>query len=415
MWFKRNLLSYLLIIAIALSIEITAAPVTTVPWHGYRGAVSFTFDDGCHSQLTNVIPALKSRNIHATFFLVGVPTSDKTAWIQAARDGNEIGNHTCTHPNLTTISNQDSITKEIVDEAKALRALDTSIQCVTLAYPNCAINTQINAIADQENIIARTCGGDAHFKWGSKPSNWVAMTSETQSGDPVLTGIDDAAKNSSWYVTLNHGVGGDWLSVDVSVVTAMFDRAIKDSLWVETYQNVAAYWRAKFTMDTVKAVSNATGWNVSWTSPHPKMPRSVPLIIKLDQATFGTAFFVYQNNKQISKRPDGSYLIEFMDKALTITKNITDVKLLRREIAREMHPTISNSSIQFNEMLPDKYTFKIFNTAGKLFKQGTFVVENDVKGGESITLRGLPSGIFILRLTPASNPDENMNWQFTAE
>ncbi len=415
MWSKRNLIFNSLRIAIAVSIEITAAPVTTVPWHGYKGAVSFTFDDGCQSQLTNVVPALKSRNIHATFFLIGVPTSNKAAWIQVARDGNEIGNHTYTHPNLTTISNLDSITNEIVNEAKALRALDTSIQCVTLAYPNCATNTQIDAIADQENIIARTCGGDAHFAWSSEPSNWVALTSETQSGDPVLTGIDDAAKNSSWYVTLNHGVGGDWLSVDVSAVTAMFDRAITDSLWIETYQNVAAYWRAKFTMDTIKAVRNATGWNLSWTSPHPRMPRSVPLIIKLDPATFGTALYVYQNNKQIPKRPDGSYLIEFMNKALTITKNPTEVTWLGRRRAEEMHPIINRSSIQFTTILPDTYTFKIFTIAGKLVNHVTFVVDNNVKDGVSLPLRGLPSGIFILQLAPANSPYENMNWQFTTE
>lgn len=132
----RNLrLSIWICTGIALGIPgAIANPTTTVSWNGDKGAVSFTFDDGCGSQLTNVIPALKQRGLHATFCIPGFATS--STWVDVAKDGNEIANHTVSHLNLTE---QDSATifTEISGQTKALQNLDASIFASTLAYPGC--------------------------------------------------------------------------------------------------------------------------------------------------------------------------------------------------------------------------------------------------------------------------------------
>src|ERR1700710_1241628 len=66
---------------------------------GARAAVSLTYDDGLNSQLDNAVPELKRLGMKATFFL----TEDNAHWRLAdwealARDGNEVANHTMTHP-----------------------------------------------------------------------------------------------------------------------------------------------------------------------------------------------------------------------------------------------------------------------------------------------------------------------------
>ena len=310
-----------------------AAPVKTVPWNGYKGAVTFTFDDGCPSQIANVLPALKSRGIHATFFLPGsaVSGTNKSAWIQAAKDGNELANHTVSHIDLTTLAGAAAVAPEVNDQATALRNLDPSVEAVTLAYPYCNTNAVIDSITDLQTFIARTCSGSALFSWSTKPANWMQMTSNSLHGDTsvnkALNDIDSAAKGSRWLVTLDHCVGGDWLSITTAQAMSLFDRAIADSLWIDTYQDVAGYWRASFTMDTVQAKAQASSWTLAWKSPHARMPKSVMLRVKLDSTYFGATFQVYQKGVEIPKQSDGSYLIDFMKLQLTVSST-SPTKLL---------------------------------------------------------------------------------------
>ena len=49
-----------------------AGPITTVPWNGHVGAVSFTFDDGMQNQIDNLKPILdKMPDVTVTFFIPG--------------------------------------------------------------------------------------------------------------------------------------------------------------------------------------------------------------------------------------------------------------------------------------------------------------------------------------------------------
>lgn len=306
----------------------SSGPLKTVPWYGHKGAVSFTFDDGCASQITNVIPALKNRGIHATFFLYGTWYNDKQSpWFKAVHDGNEIANHSATHADFTKLNN-NSLMSEIVNQAKAYRNADSIIECVTIAYPGCARNDASDAVAKTEHIIGRSCSfgnfSGANFNWTKQPDNWMNMGAayiDNQSAyNSAMNEIDRAVQNNTWFVTLNHGVGGDWISIGTDSVNAMFDKAIKNKLWIDTYQKIAAYWRASFTIDTVRAISNGSEWNLAWKSPHPRMPKSVPILITLDKSFFGSTVQVYQMGKQILPLADDSYPIDFMNMQLTVNK-----------------------------------------------------------------------------------------------
>ena len=66
---------------------------------GAKAAVSLTYDDALNSQLDNAVPELKRLGMKATFFLTENNVHWRLAdWEALARDGNEVANHTMTHP-----------------------------------------------------------------------------------------------------------------------------------------------------------------------------------------------------------------------------------------------------------------------------------------------------------------------------
>lgn len=348
--------------------SMATAPVRTVAWNGHKGAATFTFDDGCKSQVTHVLPALASRGILATFNVSDNAdfVTNQSKWIAAAQKGNEITNHTADHTDLSKLSDSASVANQVIDQAKLLRSLDPSMESVTLAYPFCNTNALVDRITNREAIIGRTCGGAAQFSWSSQPSNWMRMTSHMVSDDlsyaDALVGLDNAKNNGSWFVTLNHGVGGDWLSVSPDQVAAMFDRAIANDLWIDTYQRVASYWRASFTMDTVQAVSTSSGWVMKWTNPHARMPKQVLMRIELDKSFFTEPVSVFQKGVEIPPEADGTYGVEFMILELEIRRKTTSIPAVE--------PPSSKTYKAISIGIQPKASTVWFDLSGRLVERG---------------------------------------------
>ncbi|WP_051423249.1 polysaccharide deacetylase family protein [Arthrobacter sp. MA-N2] len=118
-----------------------------VPAHAAaRTVVSLTFDDGNDNQLA-AEQVLKAHGLKGTFFIT-------TSWIggpgyltqtdlhNIAADGNEIGGHTVTHPDLTTLSTA-AATAEICDGKSTLSSW--GFQVSDFAYPFAAENAAVQA------------------------------------------------------------------------------------------------------------------------------------------------------------------------------------------------------------------------------------------------------------------------------
>ncbi|MEN9308432.1 MAG: hypothetical protein RL173_2364 [Fibrobacterota bacterium] len=325
----RPIVKKLLVGLVLSATALTAGPITTVPWNGYAGAATFTFDDGMSSQVTTLMPALRTRKVNATMFVYNSSgwQSSKAGFVTGSKAGDEIANHTQSHPQNPP-TDATSLNNEIVNWAKTLRGTDPSIEAVTFAYPYCASNAAEQAVINQENFIARNCSSESPYTWNtnSEPT-WMNMQSYYMSGDANQTAANtalDKAKNNGWFTLLFHDVGGSNNNVTPSVVFALIDRAISNKLWVATYAQVGAYWRAAFAMDKVTATGSGP-WNLTWTSPHAKLPKSVKLKVKLAAATFGSSFTVSQDNVAIPANSDGSYTIDFMKLKLAVTTGSSGV------------------------------------------------------------------------------------------
>lgn len=74
-----------------------------------RNSIALTFDDGPHPAYTQkLLDILKSENVPATFFVVGFMADKYPGLVRAIRaGGNEIGNHTYSHVNLSRLSSVD--------------------------------------------------------------------------------------------------------------------------------------------------------------------------------------------------------------------------------------------------------------------------------------------------------------------
>ena len=301
-----------------------AGPVTTVPWNGYPGAVSFTYDDARKSQIPTLLPQLDALSIKATFFVTygagGDLASNKSKWIAAAKNGHELANHTYDHANVFAGTTQ---IKKMADD---LRGFDASVDAVTFAYPNCNVGAPNEVSA--EAFMGRGCGGTS-YAWGTPPSDWnnvQGLILTSGSPGPGVTAIDGAKAGNKWVTTIVHDVTAspDQYSLTPADNKKLLDAAIADKVWIAPYGTVGAYYRAHFVMDAL-TVTGSGPWNLTWTSPHAKMPKSVMLKVKLATATFGNSFTVSQGSGAIPANPDGSYTIDFMKLKMTVSTGTTGI------------------------------------------------------------------------------------------
>jgi peptidoglycan/xylan/chitin deacetylase (PgdA/CDA1 family) len=379
-----------------------AGPVTTVPWNGHTGAASFTYDDARTSQIPNLLPQLDALKIKATFFIAVTGTggdfeAKKSAWVEAAKSGHELGNHTKAHVNVPADPGAATVISEM---AKYLRALDPVVESVTFAYPNCNVNGKTGIGA--ENFISRGCG-QVSYAWGNQPADWMniqGLILQPGNVNTAVTMLNGAKTNNTWVVTIVHDVkeNPDTYSLTPADNKKMLEAGVNNNLWIDTYQNVAAYYRAHFTMDAATATTTANGWKLTWTSPHPKMPKSVKLRVKLDAATFGSGFVVEQGGQSIQSETDGTYVVDFMKLSLDVLNKATGT--LSAHIPKRLQTKVTRHGIEFYGTL-GTVRAQLMDVRGHILYQGQVsqglipIPSEQIKGLAFLTLSDLSGRISV--------------------
>lgn len=127
--------------------------------------VAITFDDGPHpTQTPRLLKMLRDRNIKATFYVVGKNVKAYPHIIrQIVADGHEIGNHTWTHPSLTSISDEQ-IRRELKTTADAISEA-ANYTPRTIRPPYGAINARVKELMFTEF-------GYPTILWSVDPQDW---------------------------------------------------------------------------------------------------------------------------------------------------------------------------------------------------------------------------------------------------
>lgn len=147
--------------------------------------VALTFDDGPSKRYTrSILDALKEYNASATFFVLGSNAERAPDLLQRmVMEGNEIGNHTYSHKQLTTLS-KEHIEEEII-------ATQESIYGITHTYPKLirppygSKNDNVLECANGKRIVTWTL--DTR-DWQHKDSNTIVrnVCDTVKNGDIIL-------------------------------------------------------------------------------------------------------------------------------------------------------------------------------------------------------------------------------------
>ena len=129
--------------------------------------VALTFDDGPSIYTKDIVNCLKNNGGHATFFVIGNRVSTYSDALKYAFDnGNEIANHTYTHPTLTSLS-LSRVRSEI-------SKTDAAIKKITGQAP-----TLVRAPGGATNSSVRNAVNKPFIYWSIDTLDWKHRNSTT--------------------------------------------------------------------------------------------------------------------------------------------------------------------------------------------------------------------------------------------
>jgi len=256
-----------------------------------KSAFSFTFDDGCMSQYTYAAPVLDSFKFKGTFFIIsgsGFTKDDLPGigrygtWNQFRSldlEGHEIGAHTVTHPDLTTLLTGDTTTAgtllyELYQSQKTIEQKISNKKCITLAYPSLAYNTTVINNTAQYFESARS-GSDfpvdssltalGFYSIGAKEELFdTTIRNSPQDELAELQDFESYVQNSinsgKWGLLEAHEVvpfsqipqlvkQGEWYPMSTEWLTSVClwlkQKSDSNEVWVETIGNITRYMKER--------------------------------------------------------------------------------------------------------------------------------------------------------------------------
>jgi peptidoglycan-N-acetylglucosamine deacetylase len=172
--------------------------------------LALTFDDGPDPRWTpEILNILKEKGVPATFFVIGEPANLDSRIVKREYElGNEVGNHTFTHPDFETV------TKERVEIELNLTELllESGLGVKTLLFrPPFGIDHQPEASSEIQMLPVPQNMGYIIVGARIDPHDW----GEANAGAPppadkiVQRVLADAQNGKGWNIILLHDGGGD--------------------------------------------------------------------------------------------------------------------------------------------------------------------------------------------------------------
>jgi peptidoglycan/xylan/chitin deacetylase (PgdA/CDA1 family) len=297
--------------------------LTVLDWAGFKGAVSWTFDDAQPSHIAHYAE-LEAVGVPMTFYVT--TNNDGEAgfvdtWRRAVKDGNELGNHSVHHCHADLAG---------CTSGRPLATLDAEIDDATsyiVAHtPQKVVWTAASPFGD--NGYDRPAEARFFVNRGV-PGGTIAPNDQTDPYDlPVhmvgagetaarMDQVTDAARASGrWVIFLVHTLtptDAVWYApvATTEVTAAMSHGKSLPEVWTGTVVDVAAYWRGQQIVTAAKPVVSGATTTWSWTLP-PHFPPGKVVRVKVDGGTPS------QNGQPLAWSEHGYYEVALDAGSLTL-------------------------------------------------------------------------------------------------
>ncbi|MBN2736007.1 MAG: polysaccharide deacetylase family protein [Spirochaetales bacterium] len=277
-------------------------------WAGFKGAVSYTFDDANSSQINNY-SRLNALDVNFTFYLwTSRSEASNNIWAQAVRDGHELGNHTQSHQQNASGSDADAATNFIKQKF--------GVTPYTMAAPYG--DTSWASVAQSRFILNRGVnGGSIAPNDNSNAFNLPCYLPPSNASASAMNNMTDSARSQGkWQIFCIHGFTGGSDGAYQPIGLDQFEQTVthvksQGDMWIDSAENVGAYWLGQKSVSRVSPSRSGDDLVYNWTLPANFPPKKY-LRVKFDGGT------PYQNGSPLAWSANGYYEISLDAKTLTL-------------------------------------------------------------------------------------------------
>jgi peptidoglycan/xylan/chitin deacetylase (PgdA/CDA1 family) len=196
------------------------------------GAVTFRFDDDLSSQYVSAVPKLESAGFKGSFYIITHETGDDgfpgfmthAQIIDLASRGHEIGAHTRTHPDLTTLTASQQ-QGEICGSRQDLQSWGIS-PIDSFAYPFGAYDASTDSVVKSCGLSSAATSNGGYVTQASDPFQLERQSIQNSTTiAQVKQWVDSAAANHVWLIMEFHGIetSGDQYSMTPTLFNQVVD------------------------------------------------------------------------------------------------------------------------------------------------------------------------------------------------
>jgi peptidoglycan/xylan/chitin deacetylase (PgdA/CDA1 family) len=286
--------------------------LVTLPWAGFRAAVTYTFDDGNSSQIEHYAE-LQALGVPMTFYLTtSKPEAANPIWAQALKDGHEIGNHSRSHAQTGRPADIDAAT-DFIQRSFGVAVWTMASPFGDPSYPPLAASRFLVNRGVVNGLVGADDQVDPYDLYCFGPSE------NARAADFNLE-VDSARRAGKWRIILLHGfVGGSdgaYMPVKIDELVAAVEHAKSlGDVWIDSMVAVASYWRGQRAVAAAAKVQSGSSTTWSWTLPS-HFPPGKYLRVRVDGGT------LVQNGKPLPWNPHGYYEIALDAGALTLSPDV---------------------------------------------------------------------------------------------
>lgn len=395
---------YLFFIFSMLSMLCSAQVGEICNWDENKAAaVVLTFDDWLTTHPTVVVPALQERNMTATFYFIAKDmSSTKGAQLRKAVElGNEIGNHSYTHPQAdSAIAVEVRKAKQVIDSALGGQYV------YTFDYPYGTVSNMLfDTVRESGHIAARGVWSPANYRYNfaSTVNDYYNIRTVGVGGSGVTTTKAFASHltkiiNGGGLLTyLYHGVAksGDYANVTKEIFYEELDtiQSLRSKLWVTTLANAVKYHREKLCANLQEIEKSEKCILISLTDTLPDSIYNQPLTLKIynQGKTFNRVYqgkeendcpIVFQNYEYVLFRalPDGGDIcLEYGDWDVTAVSQVENDNTVRVTNHVITVTTTATASVVVYSAKGAVIAKKTGSCQLRVDKVGTYIVSIDSK------------------------------------